>query len=65
MFRGTPMAESMSRIGKILPENSAVKQTLAGRRKRFWIALNEELGPDWGVIRWKTDEAESVNEKER
>jgi hypothetical protein len=30
-------------IGKILPEGSAVKQTLAARRRRFWAALAERL----------------------
>lgn len=30
-------------IGKVLPEGSAVKQTLAGRRKRFRAALKERL----------------------
>jgi hypothetical protein len=30
-------------IGRILPEFSAVKQTLANRRKRFWEALDEKL----------------------
>ena len=30
-------------IGKILPENSAVKHTLQGRRKRFRQALDELL----------------------
>jgi hypothetical protein len=36
------------RVGKILPEGSAVKQTLAGRRKRFRAALGERLaGEGW------------------
>jgi hypothetical protein len=30
-------------IGKILPEGSAVKQTLAARRRRFWTVLAERL----------------------
>lgn len=30
-------------IGKILPEGSAVKQTLAARRRRFWAAVDERL----------------------
>ena len=30
-------------VGKILPERSAVKQTLAGRRRRFWAALYEKV----------------------
>lgn len=35
-------------IGKVLPEGSAVKQTLAGRRSRFWTALAERLeGEGW------------------
>jgi hypothetical protein len=35
-------------IGKVLPEGSAVKQTLAGRRKRFRAAVKEQLaGEGW------------------
>lgn len=35
-------------VGKILPEGSAVKQTLAARRKRFRAALRERLaGQGW------------------
>ena len=35
-------------IDKILPDGSAVKQTLASRRKRFWLALDERLSLyDW------------------
>ena len=30
-------------VGKILPEKSAVKQTLAGRRKRFGAVVTERL----------------------
>jgi hypothetical protein len=30
-------------ISRIIPKGSAVKQTLAGRRKRFWMALVERL----------------------
>ncbi|MCO5102282.1 MAG: hypothetical protein M9885_15565 [Burkholderiaceae bacterium] len=30
-------------IGEIIPAGSAVQQTLAGRRKRFWTALDEEV----------------------
>jgi hypothetical protein len=37
-------------VGKIIPEGSAVKQTLAGRRKRFRKALVERLGAEgWGL----------------
>ena len=32
-------------IGKIIPEDSAVKQTVAGRRKRFRKCLKERLAP--------------------
>jgi excisionase family DNA binding protein len=36
-------------VGKILPEGSAVKQTLTGRRKRFRAALQDRLaGSGWG-----------------
>ncbi len=38
------------RIGTILPKYSAVKQTLAGRRKRFWkmmIVQMEAMGWNW------------------
>lgn len=36
-------------IGKIIPAESAVQQTLAARRKRFWTALDEALKPQgWG-----------------
>jgi hypothetical protein len=35
-------------IGKVIPENSAVKQTLAGRRKRFRAALTELILRDGG-----------------
>lgn len=36
-------------VGKIIPADSAVSQTLTGRRKRFWTALDEELTPQgWG-----------------
>jgi hypothetical protein len=36
------------RIGSILPVGSAVAQTLAGRRRRFWQALDELLqGAGW------------------
>jgi len=31
-------------IGKILPQGGVAKQTLAGRRKRFRAALDEQLG---------------------
>jgi len=34
-------------LAKILPAGSAVQQTLAGRRKRFWKALDERLGGRW------------------
>jgi hypothetical protein len=35
-------------VGKILPESSAVKQTLAGRRKRIRTAVKERLaGQGW------------------
>jgi hypothetical protein len=34
------------RVGKILPEGSAVKQTLAARRKRFRAALVERLAAE-------------------
>ena len=30
-------------IGKVLPEGSAVKQTLAARRRRFWAAVDQRL----------------------
>ena len=37
-------------IGKIIPADSALKQTLAGRRKRFRKALVERLGAEgWGL----------------
>jgi hypothetical protein len=37
-------------IGRILPEGSAVKQTLIGRRKRFRKALMERLEAEgWGL----------------
>jgi hypothetical protein len=37
-------------IGKIIPTDSAGKQTLAGRRKRFRKALVERLGAEgWGL----------------
>ena len=35
------------KIGKILPEGSAVKQTLAERRSRFRKALTDLLSDDW------------------
>ena len=34
-------------IGEILPETSAVKETLANRRKRFWAALDDCLRLGW------------------
>lgn len=37
-------------IGKIVPNESSVKQTLEGRRKRFWKALIPKLEA-WG---WKS-----------
>jgi hypothetical protein len=37
------------RIGTILPEGSAVKETLEGRRKRFW----KELVPQMESAGWK------------
>jgi hypothetical protein len=37
-------------VGNIIPADSAVKQTLAGRRKRFRNALVERLGAEgWGL----------------
>jgi hypothetical protein len=37
-------------VGKIIPESSAVKQTLAGRRKRFREKLVERLGAEgWSL----------------
>ena len=37
-------------VGKIIPAGSAVKQTLAGRRKRFRKALMERLRAEgWGL----------------
>jgi hypothetical protein len=37
-------------VGKIIPADSAAKQTLAGRRKRFQKALLERLGAEgWGL----------------
>ena len=37
-------------VGKIIQESSALKQTLAGRRKRFRKALLERLGAEgWGL----------------
>jgi hypothetical protein len=42
-------------IGKILPERSAVKQTLAGRRRRFRQTLTERLAPyGWIELRPNT-----------
>lgn len=43
-------------IGKVLPEASAVKQTLAGRRKRFRAALAERLAAEG----WHEGESASV-----
>jgi hypothetical protein len=38
-------------IGKVLPDGSAVAQTLAGRRKRFRAALRERLaGEGWREV---------------
>ena len=38
-------------IGKVLPDGSAVTQTLAGRRKRFRAALRERLAvEDWREV---------------
>lgn len=37
-------------VGKVLPEGSAAKQTLAGRRRRFRAALTERLEREcWGL----------------
>jgi hypothetical protein len=33
-------------INQIVP-NDAAKQTVVGRRKRYWKLLDEELAPDW------------------
>jgi hypothetical protein len=39
-------------IGKIIPAGSAVRQTLEGRRKRFWDALAGILkAQGWSVVR--------------
>jgi hypothetical protein len=39
-------------VGKILPEGSAVKQTLAGRRKRFRKALTDRLKAEgWPLVK--------------
>jgi hypothetical protein len=38
-------------IGKIITEGAVPKQTLAGRRKRFWAALDEQLqGDGWVAV---------------
>lgn len=38
-------------VGKIIPQDSAVKQTLAGRRKRFREKLTEQLEAEgWAVV---------------
>ena len=37
-------------IGEIIPQGSAVKQTLAGRRRRFAIALKAQMG----AIGWES-----------
>jgi hypothetical protein len=42
-------------IGKVLPEGSAVKETLAGRRKRFRAALRERLV----MVKWQECEFHS------
>lgn len=39
-------------IGRIIPTGSAVGRTLAGRRRRFWKALDDELIPaGWIQVR--------------
>ena len=33
-------------VGKLIPDDAA-KQTVTGRRKRFWKSLDELLAADW------------------
>ena len=46
---GTQMGAVRVLIGEILPEHSAVKEMLAGRRRRFAKALVDRLGSDGWV----------------
>jgi hypothetical protein len=46
-------------IGKVLPEGSAVKETLAARRKRLRDELTRLLAPEgWKLVRPKEYERE-------
>jgi hypothetical protein len=41
------------RIGVIVPEGSAARQTITGRRRRFREALDQELAGHWAGSSWK------------
>jgi hypothetical protein len=41
------------RIGRIIPDDSAARQTVTGRRRRFRAALEEELAGSWVGPSWK------------
>ena len=40
-------------IGRIIPADSAARQTVTGRRRRFQSALDDELAGRWAGTSWK------------
>ena len=40
-------------IGRIIPADSAARQTVTGRRRRFRSALDDELAGRWAGSSWK------------
>jgi hypothetical protein len=40
-------------IGRVIPADSAARQTVTGRRRRFRSALDEELAGRWAESSWK------------
>jgi hypothetical protein len=48
------------RVGVILPEGSAARQTVTGRRRRFREALDQKLAGQWVGSSWKYTRAGPV-----